>query len=73
MSAVKSAAEGAKYQRTAPYVPLLDKNVRIYEFVNLYGCEIGDDTRIGTFVEIQKKPRSEEIARFPHIPSNVTE
>ena len=29
-------------------------NVRIYAFVNLYGCEIGDETRIGTFVEIQK-------------------
>lgn len=32
----------------------LGKNVIIYEFVNLYGCEIGDDTQIGTFVEIQK-------------------
>lgn len=32
----------------------LGKNVRIYAFVNLYGCEIGDDSRIGTFVEIQK-------------------
>ncbi len=28
--------------------------VRVFGFVNLYGCEIGDDTRIGTFVEIQK-------------------
>jgi len=32
----------------------LGRNVRIHGFVNLYGCEIGDDTRIGTFVEIQK-------------------
>ena len=32
----------------------LGKNVKIYNFVNLYGCEIGDETRIGTFVEIQK-------------------
>lgn len=32
----------------------LGRNVRIYAFVNLYGCEIGDDTSIGTFVEIQK-------------------
>lgn len=32
----------------------LGNNVRIYGFVNLYGCEIGDDTKIGTFVEIQK-------------------
>lgn len=30
------------------------KNVRIYDFTNLYGCEIGDDVKIGTFVEIQK-------------------
>jgi acetyltransferase-like isoleucine patch superfamily enzyme len=34
----------------------LGKNVQIYhpELVNLYGCMIGDETRIGTFVEIQK-------------------
>lgn len=30
------------------------KNVKIYDFVNLYGCEIGDETQIGAFVEIQK-------------------
>ena len=32
----------------------LGKNVQLFAFVNLYGCEIGDNTRIGTFVEIQK-------------------
>jgi acetyltransferase-like isoleucine patch superfamily enzyme len=32
----------------------LGKNVAIHAFVNLYGCKIGDETRIGTFVEIQK-------------------
>src|SRR5580765_5591574 len=32
----------------------LGRDVTIYNFVNLYGCEIGDETRIGTFVEIQK-------------------
>ncbi len=32
----------------------LGENVTIYEFVNLYGCKIGDNTKIGTFVEIQK-------------------
>lgn len=32
----------------------LGKNVTLYSFVNLYGCEIGDETKIGTFVEIQK-------------------
>ncbi len=33
---------------------ILGKNVKIYDFVNLYGCEIDDDTQIGAFVEIQK-------------------
>ena len=32
----------------------LGQDVRIAEFVNLYGCIIGDESRIGTFVEIQK-------------------
>jgi acetyltransferase-like isoleucine patch superfamily enzyme len=32
----------------------LGRNVRIFGFTNLYGCEIGDDVKIGTFVEIQK-------------------
>lgn len=32
----------------------LGRDVCIYGFVNLYGCEIGDETRIGSFVEIQK-------------------
>ncbi len=30
------------------------QGVKIYDFVNLYGCEIGDETQIGTFVEIQR-------------------
>jgi acetyltransferase-like isoleucine patch superfamily enzyme len=41
------------FQRIAPDVKL-GLNVRIHGFVNLYGCAIGDETRIGTFVEIQK-------------------
>jgi UDP-2-acetamido-3-amino-2,3-dideoxy-glucuronate N-acetyltransferase len=36
---------------------VLGRDVAIYSFVNLYGCEIGDETRIGTFVEIQKGAR----------------
>lgn len=32
----------------------LGRDVRLYAFVNLYGCEIGDESRIGTFVEVQK-------------------
>jgi len=33
---------------------ILGKGVKIFNFVNLYGCQIGDDTKIGTFVEVQK-------------------
>jgi acetyltransferase-like isoleucine patch superfamily enzyme len=32
----------------------LGKGVRIFAFTNLYGCELGDDVKVGTFVEIQK-------------------
>ncbi len=40
-------------KRIAPDVKL-GKDVKIYDFVNLYGCQIDDNTKIGTFVEIQK-------------------
>ncbi|MHC4628995.1 MAG: acyltransferase [Planctomycetota bacterium] len=35
----------------------LGEGVKVYDFVNLYGCEIGDHSKIGTFVEIQKGAR----------------
>jgi acetyltransferase-like isoleucine patch superfamily enzyme len=35
----------------------LGKDVKLAKFINLYGCEIGDETKIGTFVEIQKNAR----------------
>ena len=41
------------HQRIAPDVKL-GQRVRIFAFTNLYGCEIGDDVKIGAFVEIQK-------------------
>jgi acetyltransferase-like isoleucine patch superfamily enzyme len=41
-----------EYSRIAPDVKL-GKDVKIYGFVNMYGCAIGDGTKIGTFVEIQ--------------------
>jgi UDP-2-acetamido-3-amino-2,3-dideoxy-glucuronate N-acetyltransferase len=41
------------YQRIASDVKI-GQNVQIYAFVNLYGCEIGDNSKIGAFVEIQK-------------------
>ena len=43
---------GTKFQNISDDV-VLGRDVRIYDFVNLYGCVIGDETRIGTFVEIQ--------------------
>lgn len=50
------SASGSDYQRIAPDVKL-GRGVQIFAFVNLYGCEIGDETKIGTFVEIQKGAR----------------
>jgi acetyltransferase-like isoleucine patch superfamily enzyme len=44
------------FQRISPDVKL-GKNVRIFAFTNLYGCELGDDVKVGTFVEIQKKAK----------------
>lgn len=41
------------WRQIAPDVKL-GRGVRIFGFTNLYGCEIGDDVKIGTFVEIQK-------------------
>lgn len=35
----------------------LGANVRLSKFINLYGCEIGDETKIGAFVEIQKNAK----------------
>lgn len=43
----------AEFARIAPDVKL-GQGVKIFAFVNLYGCEIGDESKIGTFVEIQK-------------------
>ena len=42
-----------KFLTIAPDVKL-GKDVKLSTFVNLYGCEIGDETKIGAFVEIQK-------------------
>src|SRR3989441_11200025 len=41
------------YSCIAPDVRL-GKNVRLSKFINLYGCKIGDNTKIGAFIEIQK-------------------
>lgn len=53
--------------RIAPDVRL-GQGVKIHAFVNLYGCEIGDETKIGTFVEVQK---GAEIGRRCKISSHT--
>jgi acetyltransferase-like isoleucine patch superfamily enzyme len=53
----------------------LGKDVKIYDFVNLYGCTIGDNTKIGTFVEVQKNAqigRNVKISSHTFICEGVT-
>jgi acetyltransferase-like isoleucine patch superfamily enzyme len=45
-----------EYVCIAPDVKL-GKDVKLAKFINLYGCEVGDETKIGAFVEIQKNAR----------------
>lgn len=42
----------------------LGEGVKIYRFVNLYGCEIGDHSQIGTFVEVQKGARIGRLCKI---------
>ena len=56
---MKDENGGAASQPAPPFSIIssdvvLGSGVKIYGFVNLYGCSIGDETRIGTFVEIQR-------------------
>ena len=63
-----------EFCRVAPDVEL-GRDVKIYAFVNLYGCRVGDETRIGTFVEIQKGVRVGarcKISRHTFICEGVT-
>lgn len=45
--------EQPPFRLIAPNVKI-GSRVKIYSFTNLYGCELGDDVKVGTFVEIQK-------------------
>jgi len=45
-----------EFNSIAPSVKL-GKDVRLSTFINMYGCEIGDETKVGAFVEIQKNAR----------------
>lgn len=63
-----------RWQRIAEDVRI-GRNVRVYDFVNLYGCEIGDDCMIGPFVEIQRGVvigRGVKIESHSFIPTGVT-
>jgi acetyltransferase-like isoleucine patch superfamily enzyme len=62
-----SRASGREYCRIAPDVKL-GEGVRIFSFVNLYGCSIGDNSKIGAFVEIQKNA---EIGRSVKVSSHT--
>ena len=53
MAATHERSDPASGIRIAPDVKL-GRNVIMHCFVNLYGCTIGDETRIGSFVEVQK-------------------
>ena len=69
--AVRSRGEAGDsvndYRCIAPDVKL-GKDVKLSKFINLYGCEIGDETKIGAFVEIQKNARWAAAARSPATP-----
>ena len=62
------------YCRIAPDVKL-GRNVVFHAFVNLYGCTVGDNSRIGTFVEIQKNAvigRNVKVSSHTFICEGVT-
>src|SRR5437016_266217 len=52
----RGAGAVSEFVAIAPTVKL-GKDVKLSKFINLYGCEIGDETKIGAFVEIQKNAR----------------
>jgi acetyltransferase-like isoleucine patch superfamily enzyme len=59
---MKSDREGAAVEQRGSYVCVtpdvkLGQKVKLSQFINLYGCEIGDETKIGAFVEVQKNAK----------------
>lgn len=65
--AISGSAVTPEFSRITDDVKL-GNNVRIFSFVNLYGCSIGDNSKIGTFVEIQK---NSEVGRNVKISSHT--
>jgi len=53
---IDNEAAAEKYLSIAPDV-VLGRDVKLARFINLYGCEIGDESKVGAFVEIQKNAR----------------
>jgi acetyltransferase-like isoleucine patch superfamily enzyme len=53
MLELKDSVRADQYLCVSPDVKL-GKDVKLAKFINLYGCEVGDETKIGAFVEIQK-------------------
>ena len=56
MGSIEDSVQVHRYFCIAPDVKI-GNNVKFSKFINLYGCEVGDDTKIGAFVEIQKNAK----------------
>ena len=67
-----SMAQADGYLCIAPDVKL-GHNVKFSKFINLYGCEVGDETKIGAFVEIQKNAKVGIGAKYRATRSSVKE
>ena len=50
---MSNATISGEFLSIAPSVKL-GKDVKLSKFINMYGCEVGDETKVGAFVEIQK-------------------
>src|SRR5258708_36796840 len=69
-----AGAHMREYRRIASDVQM-GQTVTIYAFVNIYGCSIGDNSRVGTFVEIQKNAcigRNVKVSSHTFICEGVT-
>src|SRR5258708_35965097 len=69
-----AGAHMREYRRIASDVQM-GQNVTIHAFVNIYGCSIGDNSRVGTFVEIQKNAcigRNVKVSSHTFICEGVT-
>src|SRR5258708_40201081 len=61
-TAIKESTNGKLHSAMGEHLSIasdvrLGANVKLSKFINLYGCTIGDNTKIGAFVEIQKNAR----------------